>query len=595
MHQASPKPALASRPGATYLTRLRQMVLEEAATIRKQIFQQWAQSVAARVAAGWAIDGVRLVTGRQDGVLELACTRNDSRFREGDMLWLNRGDPFEVPHLLVTLVEDEDTRLKVLVENFGVNWGELVRQRDGWVLDEGFLDLSRYLLDALDEAASTATGREQILPLLCDEIEPLLDVARYEYGLEYAGEHGLNDAQAEALACAYATNLTYLIQGPPGTGKTRVLAHLVNLLVASGERVLVTAFTHRAINHALNMLVSLAPDIPVAKIGQPACAHDLHVTNYEEFDLSPLAALDRGYAVGATPFATRTGRLHGVAFDTVIFDESSQITLPLAVMGMLVAKKYIFIGDHKQLPPVAVSRHSLFSRESVFGALVGRGFDTMLTQTYRMNAGLTAWPSHQFYADALQPANAQIANRQIVYPNPVVSAHWAAILDPAVPRVFIDLRHTRTTTRSHEEAQLVVDLVLTLLASGLPPAEIAIIAPYRAQGREIRNRLRAVVPDSVVYRQLVTDTVERMQGQERELVIVSLTTASPHFTADMADFFFQPERLNVAITRPRTKLIIVGSSHVLQAMPGNPETHAQVALLADLLQSCVVHTVHCER
>ena len=67
----------------------------------------------------------------------------------------------------------------------------------------------------------------------------------------------LNDAQCEALAQAYATNLAYLIQGPPGTGKTLLLARLVQLLAEDGERVLVTAFTHRAINNALNKLAEL--------------------------------------------------------------------------------------------------------------------------------------------------------------------------------------------------------------------------------------------------------------------------------------------------------------------------------------------------
>jgi DNA replication ATP-dependent helicase Dna2 len=113
-----------------------------------------------------------------------------------------------------------------------------------------------------------------------------------------------------------------------------------------------------------------------------------------------------------------------------------------------------------------------------------------------------------------------------------------------------------------------------------------VVAPYRAQGRLIRNLLRDFVPDAAVRRQLVTDTVERMQGQERDLIILSLTTSNPGFAANIAEFFFQPQRLNVAITRPRKKLIIVGSRFVLNAQTADPALQETVSLLDSLLQSC---------
>jgi DNA replication ATP-dependent helicase Dna2 len=540
-------------PMGDFLHQLRRLVLDETASVRQQVFQTWSKPVPVRVAAGLAIEGVRIVQVAPNGTIELACARNASRFREGDVLLLNRGNPFEQPGILVTLELDDETSLLVSSDDPDVNWGTVLEQRTGWVLDQGFLDFSQFVLDALDQSGDTAIGRQRVLPLLMGQARPTMDVARYERAFARAEAWNLNDAQCEALAQAYATNLAYLIQGPPGTGKTLLLARLVQLLAEDGERVLITAFTHRAINNALNKLAELdqrldSTPVSFCKIGREARADDLDgVDNYETFELSPLTELSGSYIIGATPFATRTQRLSGVEFDTVIFDEASQITLPLAVMGMLAAKRFIFIGDQKQLPPMLTTRQSGGAfRDSVFGVLVDRGFDTMLDETYRMNAELTAWPSQQFYDGALRSSGEAIG-RQIVYRQ--LPTRFGSILDPMEPKVFVDLKHRNATTRSHAEASLVADLIVTLLECGVPATEIGVVAPYRAQGREIRNLLRRVVPEASVRRRIVTDTVERMQGQERDLVILSLTTSNPAFAANLAEFFFQPERLNVAITR----------------------------------------------
>jgi DNA replication ATP-dependent helicase Dna2 len=581
---------LADTELARFVAELRDLIYDEATTVRERIQGIWARPLSARVADGRALAPVRIDALGSDGLIELACPRNESRFREGDMLLLNRGDPFADPRILVTLEADDDTRLLISSDDPALAWRAFVDQRDGWVLDEGYLDISQMLLDALAQAADTAGGRERVLPLLTGRARPAIDAARYAHGLALGAAAGLNEDQTEALAQAYASDLAYLIQGPPGTGKTAVLAHLAQALVADGERVLITAFTHRAINHALNTLARVAPDIPAVKIGRHARADDLAVENYESFEGSPLATMSDGYVIGATPFATRTGRLSGVEFDTVIFDEASQITLPLAIMGMLVAKKFIFIGDHRQLPPVLMSRAgNELLHGSVFGALVDRGFDTLLTETYRLNAELLAWPSAQFYDGQLRPATLAIAARRLAWET--TRGSLAAVLDPETPLVFLDVRRRNTTTRSRAEASAVADLVTALLQGGIPPSEIGIVTPFRAQSREIRTLLRRAVLEPTARQQLVVDTVERMQGQERDVIIVSLTTSNPVFAAGIADFLFQPERLNVAITRPRVKLLIVGSRALRDTAPVDLDQQLAVERFNDLLDACAYRTL----
>ncbi len=566
-----------------FLNDLRDLVLTETAVQRQQIHDQWEKPLPARVADGYAIENVRLVKRCENGNIELTCSHNRSRFRPGDILRLSHNAPFAHDGVMVNLVEDEETELVISCDD-NVPWEKLFQEKESWTLDIGFLDLSSYVIGALAEAGDTLVGRERILPLLMGRTKPNSDAHIYERGLEMGQAVGLNWSQSEALANSYATNLTHLVQGPPGTGKTRVLATLARALARDGERVLICAFTHRAINNALNAIIKQDPDSNAIKIGHPIQTDDLRVANYESFHGSPLADASGGYIIGATPFATRTKRLSNVSFDTVIFDEASQITLPLAVMGMLAADKYIFFGDQKQLPPVLTTRLTGGAlADSVFGYLADRGFDTMLTETYRLNETLTQWPSSHFYDDLLT-AVSSAAHRRIAYPTP--PARLTHILHPDQPKLFWDLAHHNNTIYSQKEANAVVDLITTLLSCGFPAEEIGVVAPYRAQGRLIRNLLRQFVPETAVRRQIIIDTVERMQGQERDLIIISLTTSNPGFAANVAEFFFQPERLNVAITRPRKKLIIIGSRFVLNTQTSNPALQETVSLLESLLESC---------
>ncbi|MEW6569074.1 MAG: AAA domain-containing protein [Chloroflexota bacterium] len=568
-----------------FVERLRQSVIREAAAERQRVTAIWSKPQADRVAGGQAIEGLHVIQVSPGGGIALSCSRNQSRFREGDNLCLNRGNPAEQPCWAVTLEQDDETTLLVLPMEEAADLAALEETPEGWVLDEGYQDLSPFYLEALAEAGDSLVGIEKILPLLSNRIRPQTAAEMYARGFAAAERGGLNEEQAEALAQAYATDLAWLIQGPPGTGKTLVLAHLARLLAEDGERVLITALTHRAINNALNKLGEIAPNVPMAKIRQPLRGDGLiGVDNYAYFHASPLAEMDKGYVIGGTPFATRTRRLEGVEFETILFDEASQVTLPLAVMGMLPGKRYILFGDHKQLPPVVASRTRRGDLQvSVFEGLTGQGFDTLLTQTYRLNAELAEWPSRQFYDGRLVPVSS-VAQRRLEMASP--PQRLEGVLDPECPKVFLDLRHRNATTRNHKEASVVVELVLALLESGLPPSEIGVVVPYRAQSREIRAQLRDALPDRETRQWIVVDTVERMQGQERDVIIVSLTTSNPWFAAHLSEFFFQPERLNVAITRPRTKLILVGSRHVLRAEPEDPEQQASVALFRDLLDSC---------
>jgi DNA replication ATP-dependent helicase/nuclease Dna2 len=579
------------------LKRLHDQVLNERDAQRRQLLDQWSLPLGERVARGFAIDGLHLHSLQPAGTFTLACQRNDSRFREGDILILHHGDPQDSGALQCSLEYDGGTLLELGLlgaglpsgKDFTSDYFQLQTNPDGWIADEDRLDRTPFYLEALETCAGTECGRERILPLMTGGLAPRVDYASYLRARKAAAAAGLNENQAEAVAQCYATDLVHLVQGPPGTGKTCVLAHLVRLLVADGQRVLVTALTHRAVNNALNKVAQVDLALPVCKIGQERRAWDLLPPSYESFSASGFGDLAGGFAVGATSFTILSQRLAQVEFDVVIFDDASQITLSQAIMGMLAGSRYIFIGDERQLLPGMHPSRSDGASASIFGFLNGRGFTTLLDTTYRMNDVLTEWPGRTFYSGAVRPAPGVAERRlKLRHPNPA----WDLVLDPARPAVFLDLGHRSTTVCNRLEAETICELVLALLSAGLPPGELGVVVPFRAQGRTIRALLRAHLPEREVLKALVVDTIERLQGQEREVVLISLTTSSPAFTSQLVDFFFLPEMLNLAITRQRTKLIVVGSSYILRAVPVDGQMADWIDLLRDLLAHCSLRNLH---
>lgn len=574
-----------SQSTTEFLERLRQYIQDETSAQYKELERQWLRPLHERVAKGWSIEGLKVV-GFKDGIIRLICQTNDSRFREGDLIVLHRGNPQDADALHCDLQYDGEKELEATL----INGNEYFLSADtgGWIIDQDWFDSSRFYLAALDKAADSHLGRSIVLPLLQGSLIPQVDYARYERAKAELQDGGLNESQVEAVAMSYGTDLLYLIQGPPGTGKTLMLAHLARLLVRDGQRVFVTALTHRAIHNALNKIAKVDDGISVCKIGEARHASDLDTENFESFAHSRFAEISGGYVIGATPFALQTQRLANVEFDVVLFDEASQITLPLAIMGMLAGGKFIFIGDENQLPPVTILSEESVKQASIFAYLSGGGNETMLNVTYRLNDALTKWPSRTFYRNELR-SSVEAGPRRLNL-SPEVTP-WDFALDPDSPAVFLDLCHQNTTVRSRIEAETVLELVLSLLMREVAPEEIGVVVPYRAQSRLIRSLLRRNLMDDDLLRNLVVDTVERMQGQEREVILVSFATASPKFAAQVADFLFQPQRLNVAVTRPRTKLILVGSHHMLDADQYDPEQAESMRMLRDLIDSCLHLTV----
>jgi DNA replication ATP-dependent helicase Dna2 len=185
----------------------------------------------------------------------------------------------------------------------------------------------------------------------------------------------------------------------------------------------------------------------------------------------------------------------------------------------------------------------------------------MLDVTHRMNAELCDFPSRMWYGGELRPSPVA-AVRKLAF----------AVEDAADP-LNPDASETRIVRpigeggdhRSPTEAKLIAAQVARLIEGGVSPAEIAVIAPFRVQVREIRNALAALADGA--FEAVTVDTVERIQGQERDVVFLSFVV-DPDLARDPSIRLFTAERLNVALTRARVKRVLVGAAdtiaHVLR-------------------------------
>ena len=445
-----------------------------------------------------------------------------------------------------------------------------------------------------------------------------------------ATREALNDQQIEAVRWGLGTHRGCLIQGPPGTGKTTVIAHMVRELVEDGQRVIVAAQTNTAVDTVLEALVDVGVR-DFLRIGPSARSSTLVSTlaaageDPHQFFSHDVAAseesLDRlarrvayTQVVGTTTYRAVNDDVinflcaaEEVPFDVAIVDEATQINEPMTLAPLRLARRFVLVGDHRQLPPIvgnerattaAVDQYAWFDLEDASGAppqlglfdagttsatpsevpmglggldrslferLIQQGLPfVMLEEQYRMNSEIQAYSSRSYYADKLLP-HASVGRARLELDLVALGqqpAHIRAVLDPDAPVVFCDVTgedHSRTNAA---EAQAVVDTVTALIAcgGGGDRRKIGVVTPFRAQGQLIRRMLAEQLGDAA--EQVDVDTVERYQGGERETIIVSLVK-----TEHAGEFLSDHRRVNVTLTRARRKLILFGHRECLMMSP----------------------------
>lgn len=423
----------------------------------------------------------------------------------------------------------------------------------------------------------------------------------------------LNPPQQDAVRFALSSRDLAIIHGPPGTGKTTTLAEIIYQAVKQGYRVLACAPSNTAVDNILERLVNMMPS--VVRVGHPARVFESlrgHTLDelvesdsssaivrdlWREVDQLTRAATKKSRSFDANrrrgEMFAEISRLKQQAraleqstinhvinsadvicttttideellgkqrFDLVVVDEACQCTEPAIWQAMLRGERMILAGDHCQLPPTVVSKeaaHEGFSR-SLMERLVqhfGEPVFRRLKVQYRMNQAIMNFSSEQFYDGELVADHSVKEHRLCELPHVDLDESEDRILefwDTAGAEWYDEKEPDGESKRNPKEARWVVEQVRDLLELGVEPEEIAVIAPYAAQVRFLKNRLQ--------IENLEIDTVDGFQGREKEAVVVTFVRSNPE---GEIGFLSDVRRTNVALTRAKRHLRIIGDSATL--------------------------------
>jgi len=464
----------------------------------------------------------------------------------------------------------------------------------------------------------------QLIRPSADPRQMLALIARY---LEYP----LNDQQAKAF-CRSFTDRLYLLWGPPGTGKTSVVAATAlgwmehAWLTGSGIKIGVGANNYNAIDNVLTEIADLldrrkkmisTTSARVVRVRseshQPPQDNrigDIKRASSKAYSLrKDLASPEGCVVVGGTWM--QLGKMAEAAsgdeepsarwFDLLILDEASQIPVANAAAYFLLLKEdghTILAGDHCQLGPVYKFQ---MEDNEIHQGLYDCIFSYMqkahgvepepLDLNFRTNVEISGWPKEKFYKkgyEAYYPRRR--LNLKLPAPDSKPSSGWPEtlpwsdwflrILDPSVPVVVISYGIYASTLSNPFEAQMAAALALLYYRvqecqgkckdyKNLWTDQLGIVTPHRAQMSTIKNLLiEAGVPrDSPPF----VDTVDRFQGQERDMIIASYSVADKDYVAIEDKFILESRRFNVTLTRARCKFIMLVSDAVLHYLPEDTE------------------------
>jgi DNA replication ATP-dependent helicase Dna2 len=483
----------------------------------------------------------------------------------------------------------------------------------------------RYRLDQDEFSNGMATVRNNLVQMMADDVFGSRQIRRLIVDLQaprfksvptqytISDRDSLNVDQHRAIEKVMSAQDYALVLGMPGTGKTTTIAHIIRALTSQGKSVLLTSHTHTAVD---NILLKLKGDkIPILRLGAPAKVHP-EVQEFAILAGQPMKTFDEikdawhgTPIVGTTCLGINHPIFHERTFDYCIVDEASQITLPICAGPIRMARTFVLVGDHNQLPPVVRNEEA---REggldvSLFKLLSDTHPQSVvnLEHQYRMCEDIMTLSNTLIYNGKLRCGTEKLRKRKLDIPRmeALKQRHYdASTFHAATPRSFCaapgrcwlyDLLESEARVRFintdtilpqvREEAQgkrivnsaevrIVSQLVDSLLTVGVPESEIGVMTHYRAQLFLLKEKLKG-------YAGVEMHTTDRFQGRDKEVIVLSLVRSNE--ACNIGDLLKDWRRINVAFTRAKTKLLVIGSKTTLKGSGSENMLSRFISLMED--------------
>ena len=531
------------------------------------------------------------------------------RFRQGDIVMLSRSNPLKEKPIEAIVSDRSRGVIRVVLPEVpsGLRGGT-------WRMDRGAnrvaFDRMRDALNMIFEEDGGVPLRDLLLGMVHDpsgtaSLVPEMGGVRAQ---KAALRSGMNRGQIEASEHAIHSRLT-LIQGPPGTGKTYTAVRVLEAWAKQDYgTILAVADSNVAVDNLLEGLLDLG--VRAVRLGQPVKVrenlrdatmdaqmeiHELNRELVEEIERNEKLSrrikgmrggkekglahrdlsrgwkevrriereirddiLDRCQVLCCTCIGSGHDLLDGRRFSRVLIDEATQATEPASLVPIVRgSRQIVLIGDHKQLPPTVISKRAEdggLSR-SLFERLIDMGIEPkLLTTQYRMHPSISEFPNTHFYQGLLEDG---VSPDQRPAPMGMLWPDWEA------PMAFVPvdgdelLSPDGASKENPAEASWAVKILIGLVEGGeVDLSDIGIVTPYAGQVRAIRD----MVPESL--QSVEVRTVDGYQGREKDVIIFSCVRSNKDGNVG---FLSDPRRLNVALTRSRRGLVVVGDPETLRS------------------------------
>lgn len=517
-----------------------------------------------------------------------------------------------------TLSYISDNRLKITLRTDELpEWS-----RNGKLGIDAVFDKNSYdeMENALKQAAVLSEKKEDgdLIKILTGEKKP-----RFQLITPKVYNPALNASQQAAVEKILAANDLAIVHGPPGTGKTTTLIQAIKAIIQhEHKQVLVVAPS----NAAVDLLSEKLSDegLNVVRVGNPARVNErlmaltldskmlLHSNTKEIKRLKKQAAeyrdmahkykrsfryaereqrkalfaearniskeveraeqyiiddvLSKANVIAATLVGSNHYTVRHLKYGTVVIDEAGQALEPACWIPVLKAKKVVMAGDHCQLPPTIKSAEA--AKQGLAVTLMEKCAEmhpeavVLLEEQYRMHEMIMGFSSREFYENRLK-ANASVA-QHVLFPDD----HPLVFIDTA--GCGFDEKIEGTSISNTEEAAFLVKHLATFV-NDLKAfynvkefADIAVISPYKHQVEVLKEHVLSSQALQELREAISVNTIDSFQGQERDVVYISMTRSNAENTIG---FLSDIRRMNVAMTRARKKLVVIGDSATLSQFP----------------------------